>query len=83
MKRLAAVTILGVFLLAGCGGSKDRPAPPDLSPGVKVEISYANAFEETLVVDEVRGNWVRMKADGKERQYWVNFDEVRWYRLKD
>jgi hypothetical protein len=47
---------------------------------------------EPHVVEEVRGNWVRMKlvldnpnprkkAPARHRTVWVNFDTVNWYQV--
>jgi hypothetical protein len=65
-------------------------SPPAIKVGVKVELSTnygsSNAVGELFVVEEVRGDWVRLKGKGfghlTERGFWVNFANVIWYDVK-
>lgn len=65
-------------------------SPPGIKVGVKVELSTnygsSNAVGELFVVEEVRGDWVRLKGKGlgylTERSFWVNFANVIWYDVK-
>ena len=64
--------------------------PPGIKVGAKLELSTnygsSNAVGELFVVEEVRGDWVRLKGKGfghlTDRGFWVNFANVIWYDVK-
>ncbi len=72
-------------------------APPEIKKGVRLLLSINQRspfnpakFGEGFIVEEVRGNWVRMKGEpfegypGKEKEIsaWINFRLVEWYKVK-
>jgi len=61
--------------------AKAERAPPGLKKGVKVSVHYSGRADETWVVQEVKGNWVRITFDGGD--YWANFDNVIYYSFKN
>jgi hypothetical protein len=76
--------------------NKDR-VPPDIRRGVKIVFDLpkhpfgGKGFEGYPVVEEVRGNWVRLSQKVNEEvaeefnrkgaTVWVNFDTVNWYAI--
>ena len=54
--------------------------------GLSTNYGSSNAVGELFVVEEVRGDWVRLKGKGfgqlTERGFWVNFANVIWYDVK-
>ncbi len=83
--------VLGPILLSGYGGRSDHipsnDAPPELRKGVKVFIRWTapDAIREASLVEEVRGNWVRVKAETSSgaKIDWVNFSNVVWYTIRE
>src|SRR5688572_24514247 len=84
MKATTASCLLALTLVVGCDSRQtpsQRPAgfsdrtPPGLSAGMKVYIRWTSTddIKAISIVEEVRGNWVRVQAEtvsGKKIQ-WV------------
>ena len=66
--------------------------PPDIKEGVKISFAGAKAGAgvnggEPATVVRIQGNWVYLKGEdlgldkSGEREGWVNFDTVGWYKV--
>jgi hypothetical protein len=62
------------------GAGADR-VPPGIKKGVRVSVHYSGRDDETWLVREVRGNWVRITF--QDADYWANFDNVIYYSFKN
>ena len=74
---LPAVTVLTMFLMAGCGGNDDRPMPPS-SPTPSPTLVTASAY---ILPDAVsQGDWAfgdePIVIYKSERLRWVNADTL-------
>jgi hypothetical protein len=72
-----------------------KQAPPEIKKGVKVRYTSpvmpnSSAHESAAVVQETRGNWVRLtfrlsaegkKAGAMEKTVWVNFETVNYFTV--
>jgi hypothetical protein len=74
--------------VSGSGGEKPaaesatKDVAPDIKKGVKIRYHFMTGGEETHLIEEVRGHWIKIRERDVKEPYWVNTNSFSWYQIK-